>query len=223
MPSTTQSTQFDTLTPIQIQVLQSLVEGLSVTAAWPQKPVSTAPPRTPTQGHLWNRTLPDFASAYLTLRQQRPGRFVDELAINTFRHICSDESASASVRLKVAMEIVKTRRSSTPHDFSSRTENLTCSEIHSSRAQCCLHCGNPVLQTRAAAKIKYRETNPAISFKTNKTATRSEAGDLGQRKRDVSTLDVRLRPRREPNLAGGAEDDVLLAGDLVNGSDTLKG
>ena len=33
MPSTAQSTQFDTLTPIQIQVLQSLVAGLSISAA----------------------------------------------------------------------------------------------------------------------------------------------------------------------------------------------
>ena len=107
MPSTTQSTQFDTLTPIQIQVLQSLVEGLSITAAAKEASIHR------TTVHLWTRTLPDFARAYLTLRQNRADRLVDELgdladtAINTFRHILNDESASALVRLKAAMEIVK--------------------------------------------------------------------------------------------------------------------
>ena len=43
MPSTTQSTQFDTLTPIQIQVLQSLVEGLSVTAAAKEASIHRTP------------------------------------------------------------------------------------------------------------------------------------------------------------------------------------
>ena len=107
MSSTAQSTQFDTLTPIQVQVLQSLVAGLSVTAAAKEAGVHR------TTVHLWTRTLPDFARAYLTLRQNRADRLVDELgdladlAINTFRQLLSDESASASVRLKAAMEIVK--------------------------------------------------------------------------------------------------------------------
>ena len=107
MPSTTQSTQFDTLTPIQVQVLQSLVAGLSVTAAAKEASIHR------TTVHLWTRTLPDFARAYLTLRQQRADRLSDELgdladlAINTIRQLLSDESASASVRLKAAMEIVK--------------------------------------------------------------------------------------------------------------------
>ena len=107
MSSTAQSTQFDTLTPIQVQVLQSLVAGLSVTAAAKEAGIHR------TTVHLWTRTLPDFARAYLTLRQQRADRLVDELgdlaglAINTFRQLLSDESASASVRLKAAMEIVK--------------------------------------------------------------------------------------------------------------------
>ena len=107
MSSTAHSTQFDTLTPIQVQVLQSLVAGLSVTAAAKEAGIHR------TTVHLWTRTLPDFARAYLTLRQQRADRLVDELgdladlAINTFRQLLSDESASASVRLKAAMEIVK--------------------------------------------------------------------------------------------------------------------
>ena len=103
MLSTTQSTQFDTLTPIQIQVLQSLVEGLSVTAA-------------AKEGGL-HRTLPDFARAYLTLRQHRADWLVGDLAdlaIITFPHILSDESASASVRLKAAVEIVKLAEAQSP-------------------------------------------------------------------------------------------------------------
>ena len=104
MPSTTRSTLFDTLTPIQVQVLQSLVAGKSVTAAVKKAGIHR------TTFHLWTRTLPDFARAYLTLRQQRADRLVDELgdlAINTFRQLLSDASASASVRLKAALEIVK--------------------------------------------------------------------------------------------------------------------
>ena len=90
MPSTTRSTLFDTLTPIQVQVLQSLVAGFSVTAAAQEAGIHR------TAVHLWTRTLPDFARAYLTLRQQRADRLVDELgdlAINTFRQLLSDESA----------------------------------------------------------------------------------------------------------------------------------
>ena len=114
MPSNTPSTQFDTLTPIQVQVLESLVEGLSITAAAKEASIHR------TTVHLWTRTLPDFARAYLTLRQNRADRLVDELgdladlAINTFRQLLSDESASASVRLKAAVEIVKLAEAQSP-------------------------------------------------------------------------------------------------------------
>ncbi len=100
MPSTTESTQFDTLTPIQIQVLESLVAGQSVTAAAKGAGVHRA------TVHLWTRTLPDFSRALLTLRQQRADQMVDELgdlaglALDTFRQILSDEKASPSTRLK---------------------------------------------------------------------------------------------------------------------------
>ena len=107
MPSTAQSTQFDTLRPIQIQVMNSLVAGLSVSAAAREAGVHR------TTVHLWTRTLPDFARTLLTLRQQRADQMLDELgdladlAINTFRQILSDEHASASVRLEAAIEIAK--------------------------------------------------------------------------------------------------------------------
>ena len=117
MPSTAQSTQFDTLTPIHIQVLQSLVAGLSISAAAREAGVHR------TTVHLWTRTLPDFARALLTLRQQRADQLMDELgdladlAINTFRQILSDDQASASVRLKAAIEIAKLVESQRPAVF----------------------------------------------------------------------------------------------------------
>ena len=115
MLQNTESTHFDTLTPIQLQVLESLVAGHSVTAAANEAGIHR------TTVHLWTRTLPHFARALLTLRQQRADRLVDELgdlshlAINTFRQILSDDKASASVRLKAAMEIVKLCGSPTPN------------------------------------------------------------------------------------------------------------
>ena len=117
MTSNAQSTQFDTLTPLQVQVLESLVAGLSVTAAAKQAGVHR------TTVHLWTRTLPDFARALLTLRQQRADRVMDELgdlahlAINTFRQILSDENAASSVRLRAAIEIVKLVESQRPTVF----------------------------------------------------------------------------------------------------------
>ena len=116
MPSTVHSTQFDTLTPVQVRVLQSLVAGLSVTAAAKEAGIHR------TTVHLWTRTLPDFARALLTLRQQRADRILDELgdladlAINT-RQILSDENASASVRLRAAMEVARLVESQRPTVF----------------------------------------------------------------------------------------------------------
>ena len=173
MPSTAQSTQFDTLTPIQIQVLQSLVAGLSISAAAREAGVHR------TSVHLWTRTLPDFARALLTLRQQRADRVMDELgdladlAINTFRQILSDENASASVRLRAAIEIAKLVESQRPKVFFEPAierihQDLSLAEVIPPKspqnaavgrnAPCpcgsplkykrC--CGNPVPQVRAA-------------------------------------------------------------------------
>ena len=157
MPSTAQSTQFDTLTPIQIQVLQSLVAGLSISAAAREAGVHR------TTVHLWTRTLPDFARALLTLRQQRADRVMDELG----------DLASASVRLKAAIEIVKLVESQRPTVFFEPSveklhQDLSLTEVKhpptpasasvGRNAPCpcgsplkykrC--CGNPVPQARAA-------------------------------------------------------------------------
>ena len=62
MTSTTQSSQFDTLTPIQVQVLQSLVAGQSFTAAKEAGVHRTSV-------HPWTRTLP---TSPVKLVAQRP-------------------------------------------------------------------------------------------------------------------------------------------------------
>ena len=118
MPPTTESSLSDTLTPIQIQVLQCLVASQSVTAAANEAGLHR------TTVHLWTRTHPDFARALLALRQNRADRLVDELgdladlAINTFRQILSDEKAPAAARLKAAMEVVKLVESQRPTTLS---------------------------------------------------------------------------------------------------------
>ena len=118
MPSTTESSLSDTLTPIQIRVLQCLVAGQSVTAAAKDAGLHRS------TVHLWTRTHPDFARALLALRQNRADRLVDELgdladlAINTFRQILSDEKAPAAARLKAAMEVVKLVESQRPTTLS---------------------------------------------------------------------------------------------------------
>ena len=177
MPSATQSTQFDTLTPFQVQVLESLVAGKSVTAAANEAGVHR------TTVHLWTRTLPDFARALLSLRQQRADRILDELgdladlAINTFRQILTDEKAPAATRLKAAMEVAKLIESQRPTTFfhpvvEKLHQDLSVAEVIAPEppqtatktavvgrnAPCpcgsplkykrC--CGNPVLKTRAA-------------------------------------------------------------------------
>ena len=101
------STLLNTLSATQQEVLRRLVAGQSVSAAARETRVHR------TTVHLWIRTVPAFAQALLALRRDRADHVVDSLAelvdaaINTFRQILTDEHASAGVRLKAAMEIVK--------------------------------------------------------------------------------------------------------------------
>ncbi len=111
------STLLDTLSPKQQSVLRSLVAGQSVSAAAREAGVHRS------TVHLWIRQVPEFAQAMLSLRHERANRVVDDLgdladaAIDTFRHILADESASATVRLKAAMEIVKLVEAQRPAVF----------------------------------------------------------------------------------------------------------
>ena len=103
----TDSTLFDTLTAVQQQVLQALVAGQSISAAAKEAGIHRS------TVHLWTQKHAGFARALLAARAHRAELLLDELgslaglALDTFRHILSDQQASASVRLKAAMEIVK--------------------------------------------------------------------------------------------------------------------
>ena len=104
---TTDSTLSATLTAVQQQVLQALVAGQSISAA------AKAAGLHRSTIHLWNQKHPDFARVLLAARHHRAECLIDELgdladlALDTFRHLLSDEHAPASVRLKAAMEIFK--------------------------------------------------------------------------------------------------------------------
>ena len=103
----TESSLFDALTATQQDVLQALVAGQSISAAAKEAGIHRS------TVHLWTQKHPGFARALLSARHHRADLLLDELggladlALDTFRHILSDEQAPASVRLKAAMEIVK--------------------------------------------------------------------------------------------------------------------
>ena len=117
MSANPDSTLLDTLTPSQIDVLKALVDGLSITKAAEIGGVHRS------TVHLWTRHHPAFARALLLARQDRADCLIDELAglhqlaIDTFREILSDPKASASVRLKAAMQIVKLVESQRPSEL----------------------------------------------------------------------------------------------------------
>ena len=103
----TNSTLFDALTAVQQDVLQALVAGQSISAAANAAGIHRS------TVHLWTQKHSAFARALIAARHDRADLLLDELgnlaglALDTFRHILSDEQAPASVRLKAAMEIVK--------------------------------------------------------------------------------------------------------------------
>ena len=124
MSTPADSTLFDTLTPVQTDVLKALAEGASVTAAARQGGVHRG------TVHLWTRDHPTFARALFTARQDRAERVADELgaladlALDTFRHLLSDEKAPASVRLKAALEIVKLVQNQRPTELAQLKSEL---------------------------------------------------------------------------------------------------
>ncbi len=111
------STLLDTLTPVQTVVLHALAAGATVTAAAREGGVHRS------TVHLWTRQHPAFARALLASRQDRAETLLDELAalsqlaLDTFRHILSDENTSAAARLKAALEIVKLVQSQQPTEL----------------------------------------------------------------------------------------------------------
>jgi transposase-like protein len=117
MSANANATPFDTLTPIQAEVLKALVEGATVTAAAAQAGVHRS------TVHLWTRDHPAFARALLAARQDRADALLDELsnlsqlACDTFRQLLSDPHTPAATRLKAAMEIVKLVQAQRPTDL----------------------------------------------------------------------------------------------------------
>jgi transposase-like protein len=117
MSATANTTLFDTLTPVQAEVLKALVEGATVTAAAQRGGVHRS------TVHLWTRDHPAFARALLVARQDRAEALLDELsnlnqlACDTFRQLLSDPNTPAATRLKAAMEIVKLVQSQRPTDL----------------------------------------------------------------------------------------------------------
>jgi transposase-like protein len=117
MSATADSTLLDTLTPVQVEVLEALVEGASITAAAQKGGVHRS------TVHLWTRNHPAFARTLLAARQDRADRLLDELsdlgqlACDTFRHLLNDPNTPAATRLKAAMEIVKLVQNQRPTEL----------------------------------------------------------------------------------------------------------
>ena len=114
MPANPDSTLFDSLTPIQVEVLKALAAGATITAAALEAGVHRS------TVHLWTRNHPAFARTLLSSRQHRAEALLDELtdlhelALDTFRQLLSDPATPAATRLKAAMEIVKLVQSQRP-------------------------------------------------------------------------------------------------------------
>ncbi len=118
------------LTPKQLDVLQALSSGLSVTAAADAAGIHR------TTVHHWCRTIPEFREMLDALKQARIEAVREQMdalaapSIAILRHILYDESAPPALRLRTAMSIIKfaasTPKSAAPRDV--RTE--AAHEIH---------------------------------------------------------------------------------------------
>ena len=92
----TNSTLFDALTAVQQDVLQALVAGQSISAAAKAAGIHRS------TVHLWTQKHPGFARALVAACHHRADLLLDELgnlaglALDTFRHILSDEQDPAS-------------------------------------------------------------------------------------------------------------------------------
>lgn len=124
MSPTSDSTLFDTLTPVQANVIQALAAGATVTAAAREAGLHRS------TVHLWTRQHPIFARALLIARQERAAILLDELAslselaLDTFRQVLSAPQAPASTRLKAALEIVKLVQNQQPTDLAQLKSDL---------------------------------------------------------------------------------------------------
>ncbi len=135
MPSPTDSSILDALNAVQQDVLQALVAGQSISAAAKSAGVHRS------TVHNWTRHHPRFAPVLLEARHTRAERLLDELgdltglAIDTFRHILSDQDAPASTRLKAAMEIVKIVQNQRPTELAQLKKQLHDDGVFADLAQ----------------------------------------------------------------------------------------
>ncbi len=95
------------LTPIQLEILQALSSGLTVTAAAAAAGIHR------TTVHHWCRSVPEFRHTLDSIRQSRIDAIheqLDALAMPSFavlNAVLTDESASPSLRVRIALAILK--------------------------------------------------------------------------------------------------------------------
>jgi transposase-like protein len=95
------------LTPQQLDVIQALSTGLSVTAAADAVGVHR------TTVHHWCRTIPDFRYTLEASKQAYIDRVRDEMntlvdpSLALLKNVLNDESAPMSLRIRTAMAILK--------------------------------------------------------------------------------------------------------------------
>lgn len=95
------------LTPQQLEAIQALSSGLSVTAAAEALGIHR------TTLHHWSRTIPEFRDTLDSVKQARVDSTREAMnslaapSIAILRNVIEDESASPSLRIRTALAIVK--------------------------------------------------------------------------------------------------------------------
>jgi len=95
------------LTSIQLEAIQALSSGLSVTAAADALGIHR------TTVHHWARTIPEFRNTLDAVKQARVDSTRDAMnslaapSIAILRNVIEDESASPSLRVRTALAVVK--------------------------------------------------------------------------------------------------------------------
>ncbi|MFN7938596.1 MAG: SEC-C metal-binding domain-containing protein [Bryobacteraceae bacterium] len=95
------------LTPRQLEVIQALSTGLSVTAAADAAGIHR------TTVHHWSRNIPEFRDTVAAVKQAQIDLTRDEMnslaapSIAILRKVIEDETASPSLRVRTALAIIK--------------------------------------------------------------------------------------------------------------------
>ncbi|MBS1828182.1 MAG: SEC-C domain-containing protein [Acidobacteria bacterium] len=95
------------LTPKQLDVIQALTTGLSVTAAADAAGIHR------TTVHYWSRNIPEFRDTVAAVKQAHADLTRDEMnslaapSIAILRKVIEDETASPALRVRTALAIIK--------------------------------------------------------------------------------------------------------------------